>query len=361
MGAETEIEGILLVEDNPGDAKLFEHHLDSESFTGVASGSDLTHVETLADGIEELATGQYDVVFLDLGLSASSGIETLDLLMDEEPDVPVIVLTGLDDRERAVRAIQRGAQDYLVKGEISGDTLARSLRYAVERRVHTKELRRQKEQMEFFNSILRHDMLNALNVILARAEMLESDLDGEEAESAESIVSWSHNIIELTDRVRAVLDTLTDGNDPELKPIDVVPIVEAEADRVRKIDDGVTVETSVPDEATVLADDLLTDVIGNIMTNAVEHNDTDAPHLEVTVESADTENTVTTRVADNGPGIPPSERSRVLNRGETGQQSSGTGFGMYFASSMVEAYGGAVTVEDNDPRGTIVDIEIPRL
>jgi signal transduction histidine kinase len=360
MGAETDIEGILLVEDNPGDAKLFEHHLDSESFTGVASGSDLSHVETLTDGIAELENGQYDVVFLDLGLPESSGIESLDRLMAEDPDVPVIVLTGLDDRERAVRAIQRGAQDYLVKGEISGDTLARSLRYAVERRVRTRELKRQKEQMEFFNSILRHDMLNALNVILARAEMLEESLDGDEQESAESIVSWSHNIIELTDRVRSVLDTLTDDSDLELKPIDVVSLVETEAERVRKMDDGVTVDTVLPDEASALADDLLTDVVGNVMTNAVEHNDTDAPHLSVTVESPTDGNTLLIRVADNGPGIPDEAKKRVLNRGETGQQSGGTGFGMYFANSMVEAYGGGFTIEDNDPRGTVVSIDVPQ-
>jgi len=360
MGAETDIEGILLVEDNPGDAKLFQHHLDSESFTGVASGSDLTHVETLDAGTTELATGQYDVVFLDLGLPGSSGIETLDRFMESRVDVPVIVLTGLDDRERAIAAIKRGAQDYLVKGELSGDTLARSLRYAIERRKHTRELSRQKEQMEFFNSILRHDMLNALNVILARGEMLEEDLAGEHRESAESIVTWSHNIIELTDRVRSVLDTLTSDSELELNPIDIVDVVETEAERVRKMADGVTVDANLPEDATVLADDLLTDVVGNVLTNAVEHNDTDTPELVVSVQDPDDENAVTVRVADNGPGIPDSEKSRVLNRGETGQQSGGTGFGMYFASSMVDAYGGSVRIEDNDPRGTVVVMEIPQ-
>ncbi|MFB6178139.1 MAG: ATP-binding protein [Halorientalis sp.] len=359
MGAETDIEGVLLIEDNPGDAKLFEHHLDSNSFTGVASSADLTHVETLADGRAELRTGHYDVVFLDLGLPASSGLETLDRFMEVDPDVPVIVLTGLDDQEQSVMAIQRGAQDYLIKGEITGDTLARSLRYAVERRKHTRELARQKEQMEFFNSILRHDMLNALNVILARAEMLETDLDGDHRESAASIVSWSHNIIELTDRVRAVLDTLTSDSDLELKPIDLVDVIETEAQRVRQMADGVTVETDLPDRATVRADDLVTDVVGNVMTNAVEHNDTDAPELVVSVADPDDEGTITVRIADNGPGIPDAEKSRVLNRGETGHQSGGTGFGMYFANSMVEAYGGTVTITDNDPRGTIVELTIP--
>lgn len=360
MGTEMDIDGVLLIEDNPGDAKLFTHHLDSESFTGIASGSDLTHVETLTAGIEELATGQYDVVFLDLGLPESSGIDTLERFMAEDPMIPVIVLTGLDDRELAINAIQQGAQDYLVKGEISGDTLVRSLRYAIERRKQTRQLRRQNEQMEFFNSILRHDMLNGLAVILARGELLEQRLDGEDQEYAESIVSWSHNIIDLTDRVRSVLDTLTSEEDLELKPVALGPVIQDEAETVRQMGDGVTVETTVPDRATVHADDLVADVLSNVMTNAVEHNDTDEPQITVTVDDPTDTDTVTVRIADNGPGIPDEEKSRVLHRGETGEQSGGSGFGMYFANSMIEAYGGSMHIEDNDPRGAVVVMEFPQ-
>jgi signal transduction histidine kinase len=372
MALNQSIDDILLVEDNPGDAKLLELTFRDESFTGVAGPDDITHVETLADGLAELAETDYDVVFLDLGLPESTGLDTLDRVMEDDPATPVIVLTGLDDQERAIQAIQRGAQDYLVKGDITGNTVARSLRYAIERRKQTVELERKKEQMEFFNSILRHDLLNGMNVIKMRAELLETRLDGDDRAEAETIVRWSDNIIDLTEKVRATLDTLTAESDPELQPIAMGPVVERQAERVRGKADGVTVRTDVPDDARVLADDLLGDVLGNVLTNAVEHGST-SPHsqpredavehghvdgveIDVRVEAGDHETRII--VADDGPGFPVDQRERVFERGETGTQSTGTGFGLYFVGAMVDTYGGTVEIGDSDAGGAEVTIEL---
>jgi len=360
MGFQQNIDDILLIEDNPGDAKLLELTFRDESFTELASPDDITHVESLAAGREELAATDYDVVFLDLGLPDSSGLETLDRLMEDDPETPVIVLTGLDDQERAIQAIQGGAQDYLVKGEITGDALSRSIRYAIERRKQTRELERTKERMEFFNSILRHDMLNGLNVIKMRAEILEERLDGDDGEQAETIVTWSDNIIDLTSKVRSTLDTLTAEAEPELEPVALRPVVAAEAERVRGKAEDVTIDVDVPD-ATVQADDLLSDVVGNILTNAVEHGgksdgSTDGVDIEISAERTDS--TVRITVADDGPGFPPNARERVFERGETGTQSTGTGFGLYFVGAMVDSYGGSVEIEDSESGGAKVVLEL---
>jgi signal transduction histidine kinase len=363
MALQQNIEEILLIEDNPGDAKLLELTFRDESFTGLASPDDITHVETLAAGREELAAADYDVVFLDLGLPDSSGLETLDRLMADDPETPVIVLTGLDDQERAIQAIQGGAQDYLVKGEITGDALSRSLRYAIERRKGTRELERTKERMEFFNSILRHDMLNGLNVIKMRAEILEERLDGDDREQAETIVRWSDNIIDLTAKVRSTLDTLTAEDEPELELVALEPVVAAEAERVRGKAEGVTIDVDVP-ETAVLADDLLSDVIGNLLTNAVEHGTTadgadgDEEGVRIEVRAERTEQTVRIAVTDDGPGFPEGERERVFERGESGTQSTGTGFGLYFVGAMVETYGGSVEVGNSDAGGGKVVLEL---
>jgi signal transduction histidine kinase len=369
MGFQQNIEEVLLIEDNPGDAKLLELTFRDESFTGLVSPDDITHVESLAAGRDELAATDYDVVFLDLGLPDSSGLETLDRLMADEPETPVIVLTGLDDQERAIQAIQSGAQDYLVKGEITGDSLSRSLRYAIERRKGTRELERTKERMEFFNSILRHDMLNGLNVIKMRAEILEERLDGDDGEQAETIVHWSDNIIDLTAKVRSTLDTLTADDEPELEAMALGPLVEAEAERVRGKADDVSIDIEVP-EVTVLADDLLSDVLGNILTNAVEHGaasgggpgtDADAsadPGVSIEVRAERTDSTVRISIADDGPGYPESARERVFERGETGTQSTGTGFGLYFVGAMVDTYGGSVEIGDSEAGGAKVVLEL---
>ncbi|WP_424018823.1 ATP-binding protein [Halorientalis pallida] len=348
---------VLMVEDNPGDAKLLRHHLRGSSFTSAAGGPDITHVDRLDDAFAELSEHPFDVVFLDLGLPESSGMDTLDRFLDRYTTVPVVVLTGLKDHDLSVEAIQRGAQDYLVKDEIDGDTLARSLRYAIERKKSERELRRQKEQMEFFNSILRHDMLNGLEVIKMRAELLERRGEGSVESDAETIVEWSDNIIDLTRKVKSVLDTLTDDSDPELARVDLVPVVQDETERVRGMDDDVTIDVDLPDSAPVIADDLLSEVVGNLLSNAVEHGGDGPTEIEATV--TDTNGQIRLDIRDDGPGIDDETKKRVFDRGETGDQSGGSGFGLYFVNSMVSVYGGEVTLADSEDGGTVVTVELP--
>jgi len=120
---------LLLIEDNPGDARLLIELLRDEAeeaFSWTCEG-------TLTAGVGRLAQGSYDAVLLDLSLPDSHGLETFLQLHEAWPDVPCVVLTGLADETMSVRAVQEGAQDYLVKGEASGALLARSIRYAIER------------------------------------------------------------------------------------------------------------------------------------------------------------------------------------------------------------------------------------
>jgi len=123
-----QVRRVLIVEDNPGDARLITEML-AESGSGVAAES----VDTLASAIERLATADIDVALLDLGLPDSQGLETFARLRDAAPGVALVVLTGNSDVELAVRAVQEGAQDFLVKGKVDGDLLTRAIAYAVGR------------------------------------------------------------------------------------------------------------------------------------------------------------------------------------------------------------------------------------
>jgi len=102
---------------------------------------------------------------------------------------------------------------------------------------------------------------------------------------------------------------------------------------------------------------MLAEVFHNLLTNAVEHNDTEEPHVSVTAER--TGETVTVTVADNGPGIPEETRNRLFSWESTEGDSNDGGFGLYFVQTMVENYGGAVTAEANEPRGTVFTLELP--
>ncbi len=121
---------VLLIEDNPGDARLIREMLVDVGGAFVQ----LECADRLRTGLERLAMGGIDALLLDLFLPDSQGIETFGKAYTQAPEVATIVLTGLDDEEQALRAVREGAQDYLVKGEVNGHLLVRSLQYAIERK-----------------------------------------------------------------------------------------------------------------------------------------------------------------------------------------------------------------------------------
>jgi len=129
---------VLLIEDHPGDARLLRETLAEAS--GAAFG--LEFVDRLSIGLRRLSEGGIDLALLDLGLPDSQGLDTLDRVQTEVPDVPIIVLTGTQDEGLGMKAVQIGAQDYLVKGEVDARLLVRSMRYAIERHRLLAELQR---------------------------------------------------------------------------------------------------------------------------------------------------------------------------------------------------------------------------
>jgi DNA-binding response OmpR family regulator len=135
---------ILVVEDNLADADFIREILPA---TGPASFQ-IGSVARLAEALVRLQGEKIDLVLLDLGLPDSQGLQTLRQLHQAAPDVPVIVLTGTDDNELGVAALQEGAQDYLVKGQINRNLMVRSIRYALERQKILDDLRQARAAAE---------------------------------------------------------------------------------------------------------------------------------------------------------------------------------------------------------------------
>jgi two-component system cell cycle response regulator len=120
---------VLLIEDNPGDVRLLREIISADQNCLFV----LECVENLSTGLARLACGGVDVILLDLGLPDSRGFETFSKIRSAAPQLPVVVMTGLDDETLAVKAVQNGAQDYLVKWRIDGELLLHVLHYAIER------------------------------------------------------------------------------------------------------------------------------------------------------------------------------------------------------------------------------------
>jgi diguanylate cyclase (GGDEF)-like protein/PAS domain S-box-containing protein len=138
------IKAILLVEDNPGDARLLREMIREEG----SRDTELTHVECMRDAENHLAERTVDIILLDLGLPDVQGLEAVRRARIAAPRVPLVVLTGLDDQSLAIQALQDGAQDYLVKGQIETRGLLRALRYAIERKIMEEILFVEKERAQ---------------------------------------------------------------------------------------------------------------------------------------------------------------------------------------------------------------------
>ncbi|MBN1413352.1 MAG: fused response regulator/phosphatase [Spirochaetales bacterium] len=129
MGVKEQHINLLLVEDNLGDARLIREAISETELINVT----ITHVERLSELKKTLATQTFDMIILDLTLPDASGLETVRYTAEYAQETAIIVLTGLNDGDLAIRAVQEGAQDYLIKGDVNASVLERVIIYAIER------------------------------------------------------------------------------------------------------------------------------------------------------------------------------------------------------------------------------------
>jgi len=169
---------ILLVEDDDKFARVLLKQLEKNNY-------EVIHCSKLSDSIETIIESKFDLVLLDLGLPDSSGLKTYDKIFEVVFDIPVVVLTGLDDEEIAIGAVKKGAQDYLVKGEVDNRTLLHSLEYAIERSKLLFRLKKLQElvlQSERIKVLVEtagaaaHEINQPLTSIFGMVELLKKDL-----------------------------------------------------------------------------------------------------------------------------------------------------------------------------------------
>ncbi|MBK5191160.1 MAG: PAS domain S-box protein, partial [Methanosarcinales archaeon] len=144
---------ILLIEDDPGHARLIKAMLvDASTASTLNLPVTLVHADCLSTGLERLSQkSSFDLILLDLGLPESQGLTTFNRVHAQAPKVPIVAVTALMDETIGVKAIQAGAQDYLVKGRMDSNVLVRSIRYAIERKHAEAQL--EKNRINYLNLI----------------------------------------------------------------------------------------------------------------------------------------------------------------------------------------------------------------
>jgi len=221
--------------------------------------------------------------------------------------------------------------------------------------VRAQELRERRELLDYLNSLLRHEVLNTANVIDGYAESLVEthDLGNSARKHVEIIRSETDELSCTLQDVRILLDAAKHTAD--LEPVDLNALLDDELRKLRRRHEGIETELSAPEDITVLADPLLKRAFTNLLSNAVEHNDSATPRVAVSVASA--EDVATVRIADNGPGIPPENREAPFEPESSG--SPDHGLGLVIVDTLVRRYGGSVEIAETGTDGTTFVVELP--
>jgi signal transduction histidine kinase len=365
---------ILLVEDNDGDARLLAEYLrEAEAFP-----TSLIRADRFERARETLAASPPDVILLDLSLPDAHGIGTVTQAIEAAPDVPIIVLTGLDDAELAVQAVHAGAQDYLVKGQVDGPLLARSIRYALERHRLEQERRRALAEEQAARTraeaavrardqvlrVVSHDFDNHLAAIRINATVLLRTLpDSPEGNAARDRVAGMADQVEQLRRLRRDLldvSALEAGRlsmDPA--PIDTGALLADAHEQMAPLaaERGIALALECPRNLPSLNADRmrLLQVLGNLVGNAIKFT---PPGGRVTISGETVPDGVLLSVADTGPGIPPEHLPRVFDSfwRQRADSIHGAGLGLGIAKGIVEAHGGRISLESEVGVGSVARV-----
>jgi signal transduction histidine kinase len=352
------IKTVLLVEDNPGDARLIREMFDEQHPHNI----ELTHVECMKDAEKHLSQHPVDLVLLDLGLLDAQGLDAIRRARAAAPHAPLVVLTGLDDEAVATQALQEGAQDFLIKGQIDTRGLLRALRYANERK------RLDWLKNEFVSSVS-HELRTPLTSISGSLGLLLGGAAGSLPEPAHRLLKIAHaNSQRLVRLVSDILDIEKMESGRVLfnfGRIDIRSLVEEAIEANRGFADANGVRIRFEDEQAVgdvRADsDRLAQVITNLLSNAIKFSPADN---EVVVTIKKESDAVHVSVQDHGSGIPADFKPRIFERFAQAEatnvrQKGGTGLGLSIVKQIVDRLGGHVGFADAPGGGTIFEVELP--
>ena len=352
------IKAILLIEDNPGDVRLLQEMFSDHG----AHNTKLAHVDCMSAAEKYLAEGAVDIILLDPGLPDAQGLGSIRRAHAAAPGVPLVVLTCLDDETVAEQALQEGAQDYLIKGQIDVRGILRALRHATER----KRLERLKDE---FVSTVSHELRTPLTSITGSLGLLMGNAAGNLSDPVRRLVAIAHtNSQRLVRLVNDILDIekMEAGQVAfNFSRVEVRPLVAQAIEANRGFAEGYGVRVRLEDADTaadVRADpDRLLQVVTNLLSNAIKFSPADR---EVVVAVEKGPDMVRLTVRDHGPGIPLDFRPLIFEKfaqADAGdaRQKGGTGLGLSIVKQIVDRLGGEVGFADAPAGGTIFHVQLP--
>ena len=385
---------LLIVEDNEDDLFNFKRALRKEEPNRFA----ISIAGTMAEALEQTRKKDFDVAVLDLSLPDSRGLNSFRRLYEAAPDLPVVVLTGNEDEDQALNALGKGAQDYMVKGQVDGHSVVRSIRYAIERHhrrqleqsnaalteevterkrmqkeleLLTTKLQRSNRELQQFASVASHDLQEPLRKIIVFGGRLEEKAGSELGEQAHN---YLERMTKAAERMQSLIHDLlafsrvTSRSEP-FQAVDfgeitreVINDLEVLIERVGGIVDVGTLPTIEADPFQVRQ------LMQNLIANALKFHRKDVPSQvrirSQAIESNGAGDVPAYRISleDNGIGFEEKYIDRIFlpfQRLDGSGEYEGLGMGLAICHRIIERHGGSIEVRSTPGVGTTFLMTLP--
>ncbi len=355
---------VLLIEDNFGDAQLISETL--LELKGISF--EVVHADRLSTGLERLAETDFDVVLLDLSLPDAKRLEPFSRVHTQAPEVPIILLTGVEDDVVAIQAVREGAQDYLVKWQVGGILLVRSILYAIERHRAEEALKKYAEQLEeanrlkdLFTDIMSHDLLNPAGVIANVLELMKDwELDEEQEEMVGILQESTKQIIGMIENASAY-EKLESAEKLEVERLDLNEVFKSVMSNLKLSLEkrNMKLEYLPKGEYYATLSSIIENVFYNLLSNAIKYS---PEGKKIEVDIIDEDDYFKIYFKDWGHGISDKDKARLFTRFQRVDKKGvkGSGLGLAIVKRAVELHRGKVWVEDNPEGGSIFYVKIPK-
>ncbi len=219
------------------------------------------------------------------------------------------------------------------------------------------ERERHRQRLEVMNRILRHDLRNQMNILLAHVEELNSNPETVQ-EKTKLLLEKGKDIISLSDRARELEQTLVDRKS-STEQINLTELLNTQVAILKEDYPNATITVHADDSVLVSATPLLDSAFDNLLINAIEHNDSPNPEIHVHINNpSENADFAEIQISDNGPGLPDREQ-QVLERGRETPLDHSSGLGLWIVHWLITESGGSIQFDDNEPKGTIVTVKLP--
>ncbi|MDD1679208.1 MAG: hybrid sensor histidine kinase/response regulator [Methanomicrobiales archaeon] len=336
---------VLLIEDDPVFVRIMQ-----ETFREIPNHPfSLLYADRLATGLEILTREQVDIVLLDLMLPDSMMLDTLRRVVEHSPQVPIVVLTTLQDEQTGLSAVQMGAQDYLYKGDLTGALLFRSLRYARERKQVEESLKQINRNLHLMNSITRHDVLNQLTVIIGYLHLMEED------ESCRSCRGYLEKVEKASTAIQGQIEFTREYQNIGARSIRWQNVQEAiyRAVQLYPRDLGAISFSIEGEDIEIYADPMLEKVFYNLLDNSLRHG---GRVTKIRVSWYERDDSMVLIWEDNGIGIPGEMKNKIFRLGV----GTNKGLGLFLIRSILGITNMEIRETGAPGEGARFEIQIPR-